>query len=324
MPTAIAIIGAGLAGAWLARRLLDSGYPVSVFEKSRGSGGRLSSCRLGNYSADLGAPWLETGQSSAFDHWLAAQPDLHPWQPSSQDWQGQPQDAPTVYLPDQRLSALTRRLLSGADLHTGCRVSTLMPSAAGVALRGEDGAVYSGFQQVILTAPAPQAAELLAPWPALAEQADAVPTAPCWVGVFALESSAAISAEQYSGGHHPLLARVVQDSAKPGRASALPVWQVQANPQWSCTHQEQPPEWVGQQLLAALSELAGQPLTAVQQRVHRWLYCHHPTPCEATYLWDKAAGIAACGDWLGRPGSAGAWLSAQALADQLIPSLAKP
>ena len=52
----IAIIGAGIAGATLANRLNSSGFTVDIFEKSRGTGGRLASTRVGQLSADLGAP----------------------------------------------------------------------------------------------------------------------------------------------------------------------------------------------------------------------------------------------------------------------------
>ena len=41
----IAIIGTGIAGLSAARTLHDAGQPVQLFDKSRGSGGRMDSKR---------------------------------------------------------------------------------------------------------------------------------------------------------------------------------------------------------------------------------------------------------------------------------------
>ncbi len=65
----VAIVGAGIAGATLARRLTDAGMSVEVFEKSRGTGGRLAAARLGEASLDLGAPIIEA-HSVEFNEWL--------------------------------------------------------------------------------------------------------------------------------------------------------------------------------------------------------------------------------------------------------------
>lgn len=54
MSDSIAIIGAGLAGTVLSQRLNAAGLlTVTIYEKSRGTGGRMASCRLEGTSADL-------------------------------------------------------------------------------------------------------------------------------------------------------------------------------------------------------------------------------------------------------------------------------
>ena len=53
----VAIIGAGIAGLACARRLHDAGIEATLFDKSRGLGGRLATRR-----ADTGTPGV------AFDH----------------------------------------------------------------------------------------------------------------------------------------------------------------------------------------------------------------------------------------------------------------
>ncbi len=55
----VAVIGAGLSGLTCARTLADHGYSVTVFEKSRGVGGRMSTRRTGdNLRFDHGAQYF--------------------------------------------------------------------------------------------------------------------------------------------------------------------------------------------------------------------------------------------------------------------------
>ena len=41
----VAVIGAGISGLMCARTLVDHGFPVTLFEKSRGVGGRMATRR---------------------------------------------------------------------------------------------------------------------------------------------------------------------------------------------------------------------------------------------------------------------------------------
>jgi len=54
----IAIIGAGIAGLACATRLQQAGHNVSVFEKSRGLGGRMSPRRTDQWQCDHGAQYF--------------------------------------------------------------------------------------------------------------------------------------------------------------------------------------------------------------------------------------------------------------------------
>lgn len=58
MSRKVIIIGAGIAGLCCAKRLISSGFDVSIFEKSRGIGGRLASRRIDNGIFNHGAASL--------------------------------------------------------------------------------------------------------------------------------------------------------------------------------------------------------------------------------------------------------------------------
>ena len=71
----VAIIGAGMTGITAARSLNNAGYTVQLFEKSRGSGGRLASNRSAMERVNLGAQAFHADQAeflAELDHWQHA------------------------------------------------------------------------------------------------------------------------------------------------------------------------------------------------------------------------------------------------------------
>ena len=55
----VAIVGAGLAGLACADQLVAGGHQVSLFDKGRGPGGRMSTRRMEDgWAFDHGAPWF--------------------------------------------------------------------------------------------------------------------------------------------------------------------------------------------------------------------------------------------------------------------------
>ncbi len=71
----VAIIGAGMTGITAARSLNNAGYTVQLFEKSRGSGGRLASNRSAMGRVNLGTQAFHADQAeflAELDHWQHA------------------------------------------------------------------------------------------------------------------------------------------------------------------------------------------------------------------------------------------------------------
>ncbi len=82
-PQHIAIIGAGMAGITAARTLMQAGHRVTVFEKSKGLGGRMATRRTEFGSFDHGAQYftVRDARFRTMMQWaLADAPDLaRPW-----------------------------------------------------------------------------------------------------------------------------------------------------------------------------------------------------------------------------------------------------
>ncbi|WP_016773226.1 FAD-dependent oxidoreductase, partial [Pseudomonas sp. R62] len=119
MTVPIAIIGTGIAGLSAAQALTETGHTVQLFDKSRGSGGRMSSKRSDAGSLDLGAQYF-TARDRRFvtevQRWQS-QGWAAEWAPQLYTFQGgqlnMSPDEQTRWVGTPRMSAITRGLLDG-------------------------------------------------------------------------------------------------------------------------------------------------------------------------------------------------------------------
>ncbi|MGY8872540.1 MAG: NAD(P)/FAD-dependent oxidoreductase [Pseudomonadales bacterium] len=336
----IAIIGSGIAGATLANKLISAGYDITIYEKSRGTGGCIASCRLGDDSADLGAPFLSPA-SGLFNQWLVKHSNVCEWTPNTYCFSGELGKNQTHVIATPRQSAFTRELVQGATLHTSAQVGCLWPERHKIEAHGETnnqvvvrdnhGQRLGNYDAAIVATPAKQAAPLLEAVPRFVRRTKTVTPTISWVLVVQINTVTPISAELIEG-QHPLLLSCIKDSAKPGRTSEenSDIWVIEATPKWSTLNRDSDPQHVAEQLRSAFLSVINrifniQPVITAE-RVHRWLYSRHVTNnvdqhSNPGYLWDADTMIGACGDWLESGDTEGAWLSANKLAEQIIVQL---
>lgn len=324
----IAIIGAGIAGLSAARVLADAGAKVTLFDKGRGPGGRLSSRRaetpLGDVSFDHGAQYF-TARSDGFraliDR-LQAQGVVAPWDARFAEADASTGALTPVTTNDRMvgtptMSRLVRALCDGLDVRFGMQVAGLSPSPSGWALSGSDGASLATANTVLLAIPPVQASALLSPCAAqLAASLGQPRLAPCWTVMLAFDVPMALSADAISI-RAGALAWAARESSKPGRAP-IEAWVLQASPEASVEDLAQPPEAVIRRLTAAFAGFAGPLPEPVFAQAHRWLYARvetpHPEPC----LWDSQLRLGTAGDFHGGPRIEAAWLSGHALAARVL------
>lgn len=330
----IAVIGAGLAGLTLARRLQQAGLAVEVFDKSRGPGGRCATRRGPAGHFDHGAPLVQAGSAAfaqALGGWAAdgllaqADADLAGGEAA---WVGVP-----------TMNAWPRGLAQGLALHTEHPVAALQATAAGWTVRlAEDKGLAGPFDAVLLALPAEQAAVLLssAEQPEAEAMASALRQArsePCWTVMAAWPGELPLAWTSWQGQDpHAPLAQAWRQDTRPGRGSEPGLasrWVLHASPHWSAHNLDARPDAVAQRLCEAFAAAAGARLARpAHVAAHRWLYAQQRQPLATPCAWDATLRLGACGDaYAGAPPTDGtpaprglerAWLSAQALAAQLL------
>ncbi len=298
----VAIIGAGLAGLTAAQRLQAHGLSVTLFEKSRGLGGRLATRRRE----------LADGAPLSFDHgaqfFTVRDPDfaillqtltlggeVSEWTPRVSDSGAACGGDWWVATPG--MSALVKSWTRDLDIRTGLRAVSLDRRDGAWSIDCENGGGADGFDRVILAVPVTQAIDLLPPQALSARrQLSQVRVAPCWAGLFAFETplSTPFDVWRLQG---PVLSWIARNGSKAGRPAA-DCWVVHATPEWSSDNLERSPEEVLPKLQHAFAEVAGAfPCAPGYAEAHRWRYARTTVPLGRQHVSDCDGTLLIGGDW---------------------------
>jgi len=323
-PRRVAVVGAGLSGLLCARVLADHNIDVTVFEKSRGLGGRAATRREGPFRFDHGAQYF-----TVRDPRLA--PYVHSWQQRGliAPWHGALavrdggtwRDAKTgvrrwVAVPG--MSALGGHLGEDLAVQREVRVEHLQREGRQWRLVAESGADLGVYDTVLVCIPAPQAATLLEPVaPELAQRARRAVMHPTWATMLVLPERPSLPYEGAFLNDDPVLAWVSRDAGKPGR-EAYETWVLHASRVWSLAHLADEGTSVTATMTAAFDALLDAPVTPVHATSHCWRYALPDPVTPEAALYDAARGLGAGGDWCGGPRVEGALLSGIALAGRVM------
>jgi len=319
-----AVIGAGMAGVACARTLVQAGHRVTLFEKSRGAGGRMATRETEFGSFDHGTQYF-TVRNPMFARALETVPGLcRPWSANAVrvlDPLGRVVAAPlptreSHWVATPGMNALVKRwaepLLAQGAVEWQTRVVKIERDALNerrwqLHTEGADDSrhVHSDFDGVLLAMPSVQAHELLRQSqqaPALAERIAEVRVAPCWTLMVAfpqaMQPGLSALGPQWNAARstHHRIAWLARESSKPQRGP-IERWTVQASAAWSQEHLNDDAERVQAKLLKAFAEVTGIRAEPSYATVHRWHYAQTLQPLDQSHLWDPASRIGACGDW---------------------------
>lgn len=323
----IAIIGAGLSGITAAKTLSEhfsGAAQITVFEKSRGAGGRMSTRRTDDYEFDHGAQYF-TAKDSAFKAAVDTaieQGRIAPWHGKASYLKNGTLEEDTGgarYVSAPRMNSWIKAMAETANIQTSARVSELVKTDKTWTLNLEDGEPQTGFDYVICAAPSPQAEALLAPTEfAHLEAIKSVKMDVCFAVMLGFKGEKALPWVTLRSADGPA-SWIAVNSAKPGRPEDGTTLMIHSGPNWSNANIDRDKVKLQQEMIAAASAFTGISLEETDYTtIHRWLYAAVSKGAGQTCLADASQKIVACGDWCLGGRVEGAWLSGKAAADQII------
>jgi hypothetical protein len=322
----IAIVGAGLAAVTCARTLVQAGHSVTIFEKSRGMGGRMSTRNSPFGTFDHGAQYF-TVRDPRFVEALQTTPKTcRPWSANMVQVLDERGRVAAAGLPAREphwvakpgMNALVKTW--GAPLQDAMLLDTKVTHIETDAMdknlwqlrtlgSDESTHVYAGFDAVLLAVPSPQAIALLETVPksrrpsaAIQKKLAAVTVDPCWTLMLAfpqaVQPGLTTLGPQWNAARstHHRIAWLARESSKPGRGT-IERWTVQASAAWSQEHVNDTKARVEGKLIKAFSEVTGIRAEPSHVESHRWLYAKTGQPLGQSHVWNAKTGLGLCGDW---------------------------
>ena len=320
----IAVIGAGLSGL-VAARSLQQDHDVSVFEKSRGVGGRMATRYQGGFEFDHGAQFF-TARSAEFQDFL--QPLLQrgvfaSWRARFAELDRGAITATRAWGADYPhfvgvpgMNAVGKFLGEGLSVCRNTRVTQLESYKKGWQLRDDGGSDLGRFDWVILALPAAQTRALAPADSNLRDVCDSAPMKSCFAVMLGFEEPLQLpwDAALVRGAD---ISWVSVNSSKPGRPDAFTLV-VHSTNAYADAHIDNDIEAVKSHLLAEIAEIVGEKNgSAVFQQLQRWRYANADRRDGPGFFIDEDLRLAACGDWFIRGRVEAAFSSAFSLTQLL-------
>ncbi len=307
----VAIIGAGIAGLTAACFLERGGVKTTVFEKSKGLGGRMATRRTTDHQFDHGAQYFRAdgkGFLAQVAEWSRAG--------VAAPWSGD------RYVGTPGMTAPARDLARGKTVVHGITVSRLARGPSGGWTVYDSAGLVDApgngrFDAVILAIPAPQAVPLAVTSGLKLDRLSSARIAPCWALMIG-----AGRAVEISGGSmqpdHPVIAWIADNASKPDRDTAGSAIVLHATPEWSRANLELQPEAVASLLLEQVRQFVDVAPVPTYLAAHRWRFARVEHALGEPCLWNAAERIGACGDWCLGPRVEAAFDSGEAMARAIL------
>lgn len=296
-----AIIGAGFGGLVLANILLKSGNSVTVFEKSRGVGGRMSTRYAEPFYFDHGAQCFTARrapfkdfllpfiQSGIVQKWQGNVISIHKNTIESRPWKEQ------HLVPCPNMNSLIKSLQTGVDVKLGKEVLKLEKAKFWKVICSDFEA--GDFDHVVITAPPVQAAKLIkVAFPSIEEF-----PLPRLHATFAL-----MLGYDRPFSENYIAAKIIDsktkwlsvNSSKPQRNNQVTSLVIHAHQTWSNKFVDADLAWVEEQMLAELANRVPYNFNNPDYKsLHRWRYAILADAFKNKPFIDIGNGVSAFGDW---------------------------
>jgi predicted NAD/FAD-dependent oxidoreductase len=308
-----------------ARTLADHDFRVTIFEKSRGVGGRMATRRSKDgCQFDHGAQYF-TARDVRFRQYVESWIDngiVKPWRGrivvlENGDIKGE-KGGTERFVAVPQMNAICKYLANDLDIRLRTCISPLQREGNTWRVLDDEGNTMGHFDVAVVSAPAVQTADLLREVPGLANCAQDSVMHGCWAVMLSFPKSLKLD---FAGAfvHRSPLSWIARNSSKPKRPAAPETWVLHASAEWTHAHLDESEDRIVELLQDAFWTAVGlPPRTTSSSIAHRWRYAIPLEPLTQPYLFDAEMQVAACGDWCAGPRVEGACLSGALVAGRVM------
>lgn len=310
-----------MAGLACAHRLAVAGLSPTVFEKSRGIGGRLATRQVSNKIVfDHGAQYftVRKPQFTTFVEALIGAGSAAVWSPRSAG----SADGDDWIVGREGMNGLLAPIAHDLDIRFGATIDGIQRRSAGWVLSTDGDQQFADI--VVSTIPVEQVRYLLAEEQSVQNAIADVKTAPCWALLISFEKylECEFDARRTETG---VMSWIARNSSKPGRQCRYDCWVAHANPGWSAENLELSREKAADLMLAEFRNSFKVDLPLVNSvSAHRWRYAKTMVPLGRTHAENADGSLFVGGDWTLGGRVEYAFESGNAIAEAILASNLQP
>jgi len=317
----IAVIGAGLSGVTFAKNY-GHDAEITIFEKSRGVSGRMSTRRADDFEFDHGAQYFTARNPyfmAAVEQGLA---DGHVkvWPSKGVYSKGNelfPDTGGDRFVSVPRMNSWLKAMATGLDVRLQHKVVGLNQTDGAWTLSFEENAEEGGFDWVVMAAPSVQVEALFPNTFSCVADLQKTKMEPCFALMIGLKTAPNIEWDTLRSEDGPA-SWIALNSGKPHRPEDKPTLMVHSGPNWSQRHVESDRSQIEEDMMISAASLTGLDLSnPAYTTLHRWLYANVSNGAGQDCLIDAENKLLACGDWCLGGRVEGAYLSGLAAAQTL-------
>ncbi len=299
----IAIVGAGITGLSLAH-CLKNHATITLFEKSRGVSGRLSTRRSGELSFDHGAQYfcVKTPEFALFIKPLVQAGVILPWHARFVEIKNkkiikktQWNSAYPHYVGVPGMNAVGKFLAQDCNIYLSTLIQKMVHNNCWE-LIDDNNQYYGGFDWVILSVPAEQAQLLLPPNFSFYHQLQKVRMSGCYTLMISFNQPISLEFDAALV-HDNEISWISVNSTKPGRDNTMTMI-VNSTNQWADQFSYLSETSRVEILLEKLSKIISYDQRHIKEvNGHFWKYANSKKQKTPLLLVDNKAKLAVCGDW---------------------------
>ena len=301
----IAIIGAGLSGVVLARKLAENN-DVTIFEKARGVGGRMATRRAGDFNFDHGTQYFtaKTPQFQEFCKQMQSDGIIELWNPKFAEIDGTKTTRTYLFnetiphfVATPHMNSICKHFAKNLNVAVEAKIEKISFQNEKWLLEDANAKEYSNFDLLILAIPSHQVMELLPQNFAHYQEIANIKMQGCFTLMLGFNKEIPMD---FEAGiiKNSILSWVASNGSKPQRAGQFALV-VHSSNNWAEENIEGDQEKIKAQMMEEVKKIVPFENTDIEySAMHRWRYANSPKRNAEKSYFDPNLNLGICGDYL--------------------------